>query len=435
MQDMLEEIIVEFHKEKLPELFRRELIIPVDTDKVITIIGLRRVGKTHYLFQTIQDFIDNGLEKKRIFYINFEDERLSNISVNDLSGIVELYYKLNPDAKRLYLFFDEIQVVDKWELFIRRLTEKKNVRIFLTGSSSKLLSREIATSLRGRTISFYLFPLSFTEFLRIKDFKLEYPLIESERGILQGYLEDFIEYGGFPELLEHDRMIRNRILKEYLDLIIYRDLIERYSIEKIPALKFLIQSLIRNFARELSVLKLHNYLKSANISLGKSKAYEYFSYLEDINFIFVIKKYGKGFREVEGSIPKVYLTDLGFVTLYGMEDKGRRIENLVAIELFRKKHYHNPLLEIYFWKDYSGLEVDFVIKEGLEIKQLIQVCYDIDDFTTRGRELKALVKASKQMECDNFLVITWDYEDREQFRGKKIEFIPLWRWLLTPDVV
>ncbi|MDW7728367.1 MAG: DUF4143 domain-containing protein, partial [Candidatus Methanoperedens sp.] len=139
-----------------------------------------------------------------------------------------------------------------------------------------------------------------------------------------------------------------------------------------------------------------------------------------------------GFRDIE---PKVYLTDLGFVTLYGMEDKGRRIENLVAIELFRKKHYTNPLLEIYFWKDYSGLEVDFAIKEGLKIKQLIQVCYDIDDITTRERELKALVKASKQMECDNLLVITWDYEDKEQFRGKKIEFIPLWRWLLTPDVV
>jgi predicted AAA+ superfamily ATPase len=430
MQDILEEIITEFHKEKLPDLFRRELIIPVDTDKVITIIGLRRVGKTHYLYQIIQDLLDNGLEKKRIFYINFEDERLSNISVKDLSRIVELYYKINPDAKMLYLFFDEIQVVDKWELFIRRLTEKKNVRIFLTGSSSKLLSREIATSLRGRTISFYLLPLSFSEFLKAKDFKPEYPLIESERGRLQRYLEDFIEYGGFPELLEHDRMIRNRILKEYIDLMIYRDLIERYSIEKIPALKFLIRSLIRNFARELSVLKLHNFLVSANISLGKSKAYEYFSYLEDINFIFLIKKFGKGLREVEGSIPKVYLTDLGFVTLYGMGDKGRRIENIVAIELFRKKHYLNPLLEIYFWKDYSGLEVDFVLKEGLEIKQLVQVCYDIDDLTTRDRELKALVKASKYLECWNLVVITWDYENKEEFNGEKIEFISLWKWLL-----
>jgi len=424
----LEEVITEFHKYPIPPLFKRELSIPADTDKVITLIGLRRTGKTYYLFQIIQQLLDEGLDKKRIFYINFEDERLSELTTSDLSTIVELYYKINPDADLLYLFFDEIQEIEGWEKFIRRLTEKKNVRIFLTGSSSKMLSREIATSLRGRTLSYNLFPLSFREFLVAKSFKPEFPLIASERGLLKRHLDEYLEYGGFPELLEYDRTVRIRTLKEYIDLMVYRDLVERYGIEKISALKFMIKSLVRNFASELSVRKLGNYLLSAKVSLSHVKVYEYFSYLEDINFIFLIRKYGKGVRE--GSIPKIYLVDHGFVILHGIEDRGRRIENIVATELLRKKHYFDPILEIYYWKETSGIEVDFVLAQGPGVKQLIQVCYDIEDIKTKERELKSLVKSSKELECKNLLVITWDYEAKEDFKGSNIEFVPLWKLLL-----
>lgn len=431
--DILEEVIAEFHKEPIPPRFKRELFIPTDINRVVTIIGLRRVGKTYLLFHAISELLDNGLDKKRIFYINFEDERLSELSTKNLTEIIELYYKINPDADTLYLFLDEIQVVDGWELFIRRLIERKDVRIFITGSSSKLLSMEIATSLRGRTLSFSLFPLSFREYLEAMDFSPAFPFIESERGILKSHLESFMQYGGFPELLDNDRMIKIRILKEYVDLMIYRDLVERYGIEKIAALKFMIKSLIRNFSRELSVRKLGNYLQSANIPLSSKKLYEYFSYLEDINFVFTIRKYGKGLREVEGSIPKIYLIDLGFVTLHGIDDRGRRIENMVAIELFRRKHYQNPLLEIHYWKGSQGIEVDFVLVEGMQVRQLIQVCYDLSDVFTKERELKSIVTASKELDCNDLLVITWDYEAQEEFKGKNLNFIPLWKWLLNQE--
>jgi predicted AAA+ superfamily ATPase len=229
-------------------------------------------------------------------------------------------------------------------------------------------------------------------------------------------------------LLEYDRTVRIRTLKEYIDLMVYRDLVERYGIEKISALKFMIKSLVRDFAMELSVRKLGNYLLSAKVSLSHVKVYEYFSYLEDINFIFLIRKYGKGVRE--GSIPKIYLVDHGFVILHGIEDRGRRIENIVATELLRKKHYFDPILEIYYWKETSGIEVDFVLAQGHGVKQLIPVCYDIEEIKTKERELKALVKASKELECKNLLVITWDYEAKEDFKGSNIEFVPLWKWLL-----
>ena len=277
-------------------------------------------------------------------------------------------------------------------------------------------------------MSYNLFPLSFREFLVAKSFKPEFPLIASERGLLKRHLDEYLEYGGFPELLEYDRTVRIRTLKEYIDLMVYRDLVERYGIEKISALKFMIKSLVRNFARELSVRKLGNYLLSAKVSLSHVKVYEYFSYLEDINFILLIRKYGKGVRE--GSIPKIYLVDHGFVILHGIEDRGRRIENIVATELLRKKHYFDPILEIYYWKETSGIEVDFVLAQGHGVKQLIQVCYDIEDIKTKERELKSLVKASKELECKNLLVITWDYEAKEDFKGSNIEFVPLWKWLL-----
>jgi len=433
LEKALEEIIVEFQKSGIPDMFDRELNVPIDIESVVTIVGLRRVGKTYYLYQVIKNLLKKGVERQRIFYINFEDERLENITSRDLSKIVEIYYKMNPAVKNGYFFFDEIQNVPSWERFVRRLAEKKGFRIFLTGSSSKLLSKEIATALRGRTISFNLLPLSFREFVGAKGIDTTEPLTEMERGMIKMCLDEFVKYGGFPELLGYDKNVKLRMLKEYLDLIIYRDLIERYGIEKVAALKFMIRLLVRNFSRELSVRKLYNFLKSSNISLSKNKVYEYFSYLEDMNFIFLIRRYGRG-KEVERSIPKIYLCDVGFATLQGVQDIGRRMENIVGLELLRRKEYFEPMIEIYYWKDTSGREVDFVIKMGQRIEELIQVCYDLDDPNTKSREFAGLLKASSELKCKNLSIITWETEGTKKFNGAEIKFVPLWKWLLDVEI-
>ena len=261
------------------------------------------------------ELIENGLPLERLFYINFEDERLSGITVRDLTKIVELYYKHNPEAETMYLFLDEVQAVDGWELFVRRLLERKNARIFITGSSSKLLSKEIATSLRGRNLSFRLFPLSFREFLLFKGFQPEEPLIERERGVVKRFLEEYMEYGGFPEIVDYPPLLKIRTLQEYLDLIIYKDLIERYGVEKTGAMRSLIRVITRNFARRSSIRKLH-----ASITLSKAKIYEYFSYLEDVGFVIPIRRFH--FSEVESlrSIPKLYIADVGFASVFGVKD-------------------------------------------------------------------------------------------------------------------
>lgn len=427
----LEEIIVEFHRLGLPEIRERELTLPTNLNKAITVFGLRRVGKTYLLYQTIRGLIENGVRLKEIFYINFEDNRLEGITAKELSKVVELYRKHNPDTKIMYFFFDEIQNVQGWEKFVRRLLERRDVRIFITGSSSKLLSKEIATTLRGRSLSFNLFPLSFREYLSFKDFKLEEPLIEDERGVLMRYLEEYLYFGGFPEIVNYDAHLKIRTLQEYLDLVVYKDLVERYGIEKISVMKALIRLIIKNFARRTSIRKLYNSLTSSGVKLSRNTIYEYFSYLEDVGFVVPIRRFS--FSEVESlkSIAKLYVIDNGFPTVYGVKDIGHRMENLVAIELLRRKHYYNPLLQVHYWQNGSGKEVDFVLSEGFQVKELIQVSYDVSDEETKNREMKALLEASGKLKCKKLTVITWEYEEKEKINGRQIQFVPIWRWLLN----
>ena len=429
MMESLEELIAEFHEFGIPEVKERELALPLDVDVGVSVYGLRRTGKTHLLYLTMKRLVEKGLPIERIFYINFEDERLAGISARDLSAIVQLYYKYNPDADVMYLFLDEVQAVEGWEKFVRRLLEGKKARVFITGSSSKLLSREIATSLRGRILSFRLFPLSFREFLTFKGFEPRKPLTERRKGLLLRFLEEYVEYGGFPGIVDYSPLLKIRALQEYLDLIVYRDLVERYGIEKVSALKALIRILARNFARRASIRKLHSLVSSTGVKVSRPTIAEYLAYLEDLGFVIPISKYHPSDVESLRSQKKFYIADTGFATAIGAEDIGYRIESIVALELLRRKHYFEPRLEVHYWEDGQG-EVDFVVSLGGKVKELIQVSYAVDEPATRERELKALIRASKSLGCPNLTVVTWGEEGVEEINGKRVSFVPLWRWLI-----
>jgi predicted AAA+ superfamily ATPase len=428
MMEVLEEVIAEFHEFGIPEVKERELALPVDVDVAVSIYGLRRTGKTHLLYLVMKRLIENGLPLRRIFYVNFEDERLAGLSAKDLSAIVQLYYKLNPDADVLYLFLDEVQVIEGWEKFVRRLVERKRAKVFITGSSSKLLSKEIASSLRGRTLSYQLFPLSFREFLEFKGFELGKPLTEKRRGIILRLLEEYFNYGGFPGIVDYPAPLKIRTLQEYLNLIVYKDLVERYGIEKVSALKALIRVLAKNFARKTSIRKLHSLVSSTGVKVSRPTLAEYLAYLEDVGFVHPVRKYHPSDVESLRSQPKLYIADIGFATALGVEDTGYRIENIVALELLRRKHYFEPRLEVNYWEDGNG-EVDFVVSLGGKVKGLIQVSYTLDEPQTRERELKGLLRASKALNCRNLTVVTWDEEGIETIEGIDVKLVPLWRWL------
>ena len=409
---------------KTSRVFPRISVFEFTENFVNVLTGPRRAGKTYFLYGLILNKLK--LKDEEFIFIDFEDSALSDIKLNDILETVNLheeYYKKKPR----YLFFDEIQNVNNWEKAIRTLFETKKYVIFLSGSSSKILSKEIATSLRGRAISHSILPLSFKEFLDFRGFEIKNFYSSSEENTIKNYLREYLKYGGFPNIVI-EKEIAERFFKEYLDLIVFRDVIERHRIKNVFIIKFLIKNMISSFAKEFSIHNIFNTLKSQNIKVSKKTLYEYALYLEDAFFSFFLKKFSYSMKKTELSIPKVFINDTGLVNFSSMnfsENLGKIMENTVFLELLRREK------EIFYFKAATKEEVDFVIKEGKRIKQVFQVCYDLSELETRKREIDSLIKAGKELECNNLLIITWDYEAEEKIKSKKIEFVPLWKWLLS----
>ncbi len=418
---MFKYIIKEFHEARLPELYKRKLTIP-ETQKVISLIGLRRAGKTFYFYQLINNLIEDSINPSQILYINFEDDRILPLNVKELNTILEAYYELYPEntGETLYLFFDEIQNIDNWELFIRRVHDKKNARIYITGSSSKLLSKEIATSLRGRTLSYYLFPLSFKEFLRFRQVTLNKDFEYTDaRFKVKKLFSEYLVGGGFPEVVLEAEELRQDILRNYFEMFIYRDLVERFSIRNTSLLKSLVKFLITNIGTTFSVNSFYRTIKK-DMPVGKDTLMEYLSYLEDINLVYLVPIFSYSLKKQQVNPRKVYCIDNGLrnaVSFMFSKDEGRLAENLVFLELKRRSK------EPYYWKNKG--EVDFVIKDRDSSLTAINVSYtdEIDE-----RETKALLEFADEFspKVKELILLTKDLEKTEG----RIKIIPLWKWLI-----
>ncbi|HIH69799.1 ATP-binding protein [Methermicoccus shengliensis] len=401
-----------------PELIERQLSVPLESQFVISIIGPRRAGKTYYLFQLSRKIGDH-------IYLNFEDSRLYGIEYTDLRDIIRIFIEIYGKEPK-YLFLDEIQNMKNWEIIIRELHDLKKYRLFLTGSSSKLLSKEIATQLRGRTLSYLLLPFSFKEFLKSKGLMMEKYVSRDESAKIRNYLLEYMEFGGFPDVVLNEEKIK--ILREYADLILFRDFIERHQIKNIELARFLHTSTIRNFSKEISVNSIFNRLKSMGVRVSKNTVYDYLSKLEDTAFFFFLRKYSEKPHLRESYPKKVYLCDTGLTKIArSSEDKGKLMENVVFLELLRKRNL-NPLMDVFYWRDYHQREVDFVVKEGNRVKQLVQVTYELTPENEK-REINSLLKASKELGCKNLVVITWDRDEVLEINGKEIKILQLWKWL------
>lgn len=411
--------IVREQEEELRRLFlskriiEREINIPLDSN-ITVITGVRRAGKT-----TLAHLL---LSKKEYCYINFDDERLYGLEASELNDVLEAFYQLYDSVE--YIILDEPQNVEGWELFVNRLGRSK--KVIVTGSNANLLSKELSTRLTGRYIDFVLYPFSFSEYLKYLDFKPDFYLTEVIAKT-KNHLSDYTKKGGFPEALS----LGKRFLLRLYDDIINKDILARYGVRYIKALKELGKFVLSNFSSEISYNSLREFLKVKSVHTVKN----YLGYLENAYLVFLIEKFSYSIKDRTKAPRKIYLVDTGIGNLgfRFTEDRGKFIENLVAIELKREKE-KNPLLEIYYWKSYSGKEVDFVLKEGRKIVSLLQVSYDITNPKTRKREISALLKASAELKCKNLILINWDYEGEEDIKGEKICFLPLWKWLLSHRV-
>jgi len=408
----------------------RELKVPDDMkiNKAMTIIGPRRAGKTFY---TLQRFSKLRKAGKAAIFFPLDDDRIYPPSLEDLSTLIKIFYELFPEADERYLFLDEVQNVPNWELFVKRAIERDDFRVYLTGSSSKLLGREIATALRGRTLTFEMFPFSFREFLRAKDFNPDKYLSTRDEAKIKALLREYLEFGGFPEVvLLDDSFLKRKTLSEYVDVMLYLDVVERHNVKNLRAIRLFLKLLMSSFAKEFSVNRAARYMKGMGVEVSRNTLYNYFGYFEEAYIVFPLRKFSYNLKEVEKSLPKIYIVDTGLINAYSIRSSGsmgRLVENTVFLELRRQEN------ELYYFKDERGKEVDFVVVENDEVSELIQASYSIEEPETFKREVSALLSASERFNCENLTIINWERDDTIEVGGKKIRLVPLWKFLLRGE--
>jgi len=416
---LVKDYIVEWAKKETAKGITREFQVPKRKDKAISIIGPRRAGKTYYFYQLLED------EKGDSLYLNFEDTRLMDVNFKEIRDLIRVYMEVAGKVP-INIFFDEVQNVKNWEIAIRELLDLKRYNMFATGSSSKLLSKEIATQLRGRTFSYLLLPFSFREFLKAKNVTKE-SLTMDEAAKVRSLLRNYLEFGGFPEVA-FEETEKEKILKEYFEMTLFRDIVERHKLKNISLARFLLSFLLQNFSKEFSINKIVKSLKSQKF--GKNTIYSYIDKIQDSVVLFVLNRFSPKVYQRESWPKKIYLCDTGLTKVVRFsEDIGKLMENCIFLELLRLTN-KKPLLEIYYWKNHQQAEVDFVLKEGTKIEQLIQVTYASGKDEIEEREVKSLLKASKEIKCKDLSVITWDHEDAVKISNRIVKFIPLWKWLL-----
>ena len=416
---MLQEIkeIITLQKQeielKLKEKYiERNQSLKLDNNLIKVIIGPRRAGKSFFAIHFLS-------KQGKFGYVNFDDEKL--VDVENYDEIVIAVNSVYDNPK--FILFDEIQNLSKWELFVNRL-QRQGYNLIITGSNSNLLSKELATHLTGRHLLTNIFPFSFKEYLKLDNKELTNTETKEK-------LAQYLLRGGYPEILS-----KNIELKEYLSTlfnsILYKDIVKRYRIRNPKQIEDLAVYLISNIANEYS----YNSLTKIGKIKSSHTAEKYLDYLEESFILFSLNRFSYKVKEQLSSNKKIYCIDNGFIQAKAFKsspDLGKLYENAVACKL--KKEEVDGKLKFYYWKNQQQEEVDFLIKEGIKIKQLIQVCFDINKLETKNREIRALIKAGKELKCKNLLIITEDYEREEKAKwfGDKavIKFVPLWKWLLN----
>jgi uncharacterized protein len=410
LKESIKELIINFHKTGTPELIEREITLPTfkKINKVFVIIGPRRAGKTFVLYQAIKKLLKKGHKIEEIIYLNFENEKLAGIKSSELSIILDAYFEMY-DTKKPILFFDEIQNINGWDKFIRRMNDE-GYKIYISGSNSKMLSKEIATSLRGRDYPIQVLPLSFKEFLKFKKQKLEKNWEYSKtKNKIKKLFDEYLESSGFPEIVLEGKI---ELVDQYFKTMLFQDIIERYKITNTDLIKLLMIYLSRQYASDYSINKFNNYAKSNSYKSSTSIIQKYTRILEDTYFCFFLNAKQKSMKKESNYLKKAFLFDHAFINYYNTEkNKGRLLENIVGIELMRRKKQLN-----YYT---NGFECDFITKE-----QSIQVSYNINE-NNKKREIRGLEKASKQFK-NKGLLLTYDQETIIE----NIKTIPVWKWLL-----
>ena len=387
-------------------------------------VGIRRTGKSYLMYQQIKQLESKGVPLSQIVYVNFEDERLLEIKVTDLNTILEIGLEMSGSANKPYLFLDEIKNINGWEKFVRRIADMK-YRINITGSNSKMLSSEIASTLGGRFIIMNIYPYSFTEYLTANHREKNYLDVIStqDRADVLSLYNEYVTFGAFPELVD----IKNKraFLSSIYQTIYLGDIITRNKISGGFAVKLILKKIAESVTKPLSFSRLTNILKSTGMAIGKQTVINYVGYMTDSYLLFTLQNYAAKHVDKETS-PKYYFMDTGLLGLMLLDSKSAQLENLVAIELIRRYGVEN----VFFFE--NNVEIDFYIpSESLAIQVSLQV---LDDIDTKERETRAFAKLNNFIPDSKCILITNSEETNLEYDGIDIEVIPIWKWLLMADL-
>lgn len=387
-------------------------------------VGIRRTGKSYLMYQQIKQLESKGVPLSQIVYVNFEDERLLETKVTDLNTILEIGLEMSGSANKPYLFLDEIQNINGWEKFVRRIADMK-YRINITGSNSKMLSSEIASTLGGRFIIMNVYPYSFTEYLTANHREKNYLDVIStqDRADVLSLYNEYVTFGAFPELVD----IKNKraFLSSIYQTIYLGDIITRNKISNDFAIKLILKKIAESVTKPLSFSRLTNILKSTGMAIGKQTVINYVGYMTDSYLLFTPQNYAAKLVDKETS-PKYYFMDTGLLGLMLLDSKSAQLENLVAIELIRRYGVEN----VFSFE--NNVEIDFYIpSESLAIQVSLQV---LDDIDTKERETRAFAKLNNFIPDSKCIIITNSEETNLEYDGIDIEVIPIWKWLLMADL-
>lgn len=431
-KDIIKSLISIKQKEIPFPVIERDIKLPMNRQKIITIPGVRRCGKSTLMEITINTLVENGVPRENILWLGFDDERLKGMNPDELDEILNAYMEMFPDIpiKDVHMFFDEIQLIKDWEYFVLRVYKTYCKNIYVCGSNATMLSTEVNSVLRGYPLEYETYPLSFHEFCRFKGVDTT-GFLEQDKAKLRSVFEAYNQESAFPEIvLTASQSERIKLLQGYFDTMLLKDLVEHYKISNISVVRYFVKRIMANLTKPTSVNGIYKDIKSQGLKVGKDDLYLWANYICDI-FMFVrISKYERSLAKEQKSLDKYYCIDNGMrnaILMPQSSDNGKYLENTVFLQLNRNKL---PSDKITYYQEKG--ECDFVLQRGDNVVQLIQVTWDMADEETREREINGILEASTATGCNTLLIITKEEENVINRGDKEIHVMPAWKWLLMP---
>lgn len=424
--------VIALHQEEMPwKLYDRLQTLPINTQQIVTVTGVRRCGKSSLLALTINRLLQKGVKREQIVYIGFDDERFSNMGLDNFDEILQAYREMHPTLalKEAYLFFDEIQLIKGWELFVLRVYKNYCKNIYITGSTAQMLSAEMSSALRGWPDEYKEYPLCFKEFLDFKGIKAN-AYTEQGAAILSKAVWEYLREGGFPQVvLAPNESDRTKLLQSYFNTMLFRDLIEHYNLSAAAStLRYFLKRVMNNLTKPTSINSIYNDIKSQGLKVSKDSLYLWLDYACNIFLFYKLPRYSQSIIKQNSAFAKYYVADFALLRanlLPQSDENGKALENAVFLKLLHEQCHNDQLF--YF---NEGVECDFVVVRQSKVVQLIQVCWELNA-ENELREFRGLEVAAQATQCNQAKVITHNQQYTRQQGNLNIDIVPAWNFLLN----